>query len=146
MDFYSGLGYAGDRDWKPILLKPGLVAGAGLAWNKFRDRSGAKIDIFGNKVNYDLLHGGVLFASSLVGEAISQYAFPNVKSGNRALSETGSAVVSAVTVGGSSVLSHLLVKPELVQEVSIPELFAEAAVADALSDYVYGRFVAPLLL
>jgi len=134
------VGQVGQNDYKAVLLKPALVAGISSAWEASRGRLKLKVNVLGKDMNFGLLNAVLMGASSLVAESISQYAFPEVNSQQRWALSSVSAMLNAGLVGGSSLLSHSALAPEITSDISPLEMFVEGVVSDLLAQSAYERF------
>jgi len=141
----------GSKNFKPLLVKPVLSAVASYIISKSRLPANkqqikhARFSFLEGK-SYPLVQAGVQAGSTVITEAINQYAFPDVNSSDRLALVGASSLVSSLVAGGVNVaLSHAVLPDLSGNKNSSPiELFLQGVASDSVATYVGERFVYPM--
>ena len=125
------------------LLKSVTVGAVGAGLTYFRYPRGS-IDLFGQNFSLALGVGMAVLTGSLVAELIHSYVFPHIHALDK-MSEPVSAVLAGASNSAGAIGVFSLSNPKIVSELGLPMIVAGAMLSEVVGDYVYSRFLNPII-
>jgi hypothetical protein len=126
----------------PILksITVGTVA-TGLTY--FRYPTGT-LTLFNMNYSLALGVGIAVMAGSILAEVLHMYAFPQVHFLDK-MSEPVSAVVAGVSCTVGATTMFYLSDPKIINDLGLPLIVASAMLAEVTGDYVFTKFIHPMI-
>jgi hypothetical protein len=127
-----------------VMIKPLLTAAVGTAAAKMSVLPERSVSVYGMQVPVWAVTFGALYGAALVGELSHDYILPHISKSRKFESVAG--VVQPTLTGAANVAAWSIVSKAATDEKGMGTIFAIGALSEVVSDYVYHRFVSPLVL